>query len=405
MRDQKNRPSRSGFKILSSPQTPKTQFPPAWLWLVDEAIPTWVKKTYSPKETWKDKPFSNEDAGFFFRGIEELSELFTEERSRGLANYFNHPKFRSSYLLYFLPLQAAKFLTLYQLHPQAIEAAVSEAETQGVMRIVDLGAGPGTASLSLLLFLLGLKIPEERFPKKIQLDWFDTQAGIMTDGKALAEQLASHFPKLRGRLEVHTHCQPWWKATDSLLGSGPKPALILMGHVLNESSLPQKEQNEFWHSLMKAQGGGGVLWVEPAARRPSQGLSQLRDLLFESETLPQTPTRIWGPCLHAGACPLSSGRDWCHFSTSASIPGVWFRKFSEGLGSERHWLKFSYLWVSSEQYPAPQPAPRLRRVVSDPLDASSGRPTLLLCEPQTVKRWSVTQKTSIGRGDLFQIDP
>src|SRR4051794_1991931 len=59
------------------------QFPPAWLWLVDEALPTLVKKNYSPKESWKDKPFTKEDAGFFFKGIEELSELFTEERSKG----------------------------------------------------------------------------------------------------------------------------------------------------------------------------------------------------------------------------------------------------------------------------------------------------------------------------------
>src|SRR3954467_13416455 len=99
-------------------------FPPAWLWLVDEAIPTYVKKHYSPRESWKDKPFAKEDAHFFFRGIEELSELFTEERPRNIPAYFNHPKYRSSYLLYFLPLQAAKFLTLFQMHSKAIDAAI-----------------------------------------------------------------------------------------------------------------------------------------------------------------------------------------------------------------------------------------------------------------------------------------
>jgi len=92
--------------------------PVSWSWFADEALPTWVKKKYSPKESWKDKPFSKEDSHFFFKGIEELSLLFTEERSKNLPPYFQHPKYRSSYLLYFLPLQAAKFSTLFQLHPQ-----------------------------------------------------------------------------------------------------------------------------------------------------------------------------------------------------------------------------------------------------------------------------------------------
>ena len=50
-----------------SPAPSASQFPPAWQWWVDEAIPEWVKKHYSPRETWKSKPFSNEDAHFFFR--------------------------------------------------------------------------------------------------------------------------------------------------------------------------------------------------------------------------------------------------------------------------------------------------------------------------------------------------
>src|SRR5689334_3916352 len=116
------------------------QFPPAWLWLVDEAIPTWVKKNYSPRDSWRDKPFSQEDAKFFFKGIEELSDLFTEERPKGMIPYFQHPKYRSSYLLYFLPLQAAKFLTLFQFYPAAIEATLDHGFKTGVIRIADLGA-------------------------------------------------------------------------------------------------------------------------------------------------------------------------------------------------------------------------------------------------------------------------
>src|ERR1700746_3744114 len=117
----KKRPPKS-FKRGSKPAGPRkkfkgstpqpgmtVRFPAAWSWFFDEAVPAWVKTHYSPKESWKNKPFSREDAKFFFRGVDELSEIFTEERSRGIPDYFSHPKYRSAYLLYFLPLQAAKF--------------------------------------------------------------------------------------------------------------------------------------------------------------------------------------------------------------------------------------------------------------------------------------------------------
>ena len=401
----------AGTVILS--QQHAAQFPPAWLWLVDEALPTWVKKNYSPKDSWKDKPFTKEDAGFFFKGIEELSELFTEERSKGLANYFNHPKFRSSYLLYFLPLQAAKFLTIYQLHFQAIEAALDHAEKTGVLRVVDLGAGPGTASISLLLLLLNQKMVPGKSLPRIELEWFDTQESIMTDGKALVEQLASSFPKLRGKVTLKTHCTPWWKAPAVLLkgslsgksldGKSPnKASLILMGHVLNESNAPQRELNDFWEKLVSISGGGGILLAEPAARRPAQDLSALRDHFFESGLLEASPTRIWGPCIHAGLCPLGTGRDWCHFSVPANIPGSWFRGFSEGLGSERQWVKFCYLWIAAAEYPAPQMDPRTRRVISDPLNQGTTA-TYLTCEPDEPGRWTATTKNNLGRGDLIKI--
>jgi hypothetical protein len=390
--------------------------PPAWLWMVDEAIPTWVKQTYSPKESWKTKPFSKEDAGFFFKGIQELSELFTEERSKGLASYLNHPKYRSSYLLYFLPLQAAKFLTLYQIHFEAIEAALEHAEKTGLLRIADLGAGPGTASLALLLLLLDQKAMSGRSMPSIELNWFDTQESIMADGKALVEQLAENFPKLRGKVTVKTHRTPWWKAAQAFNPGEKKSgssqnsflpfSLVLMGHVLNESSAPTGTEGqkalEFWNDLLQMTEGGGVLIVEPASRRASQDLSKLRDTLFESGLLEPSPGRIWGPCLHAGACPLSSGRDWCHFSVPIKIPGKWFRGFSEGLGSERQWVKFSYLWIASQQYPSPKTDPKFRRVISDSL--SQGKTSqFLICEPEKPGRWSSPAKNKIGRGDLVKI--
>jgi hypothetical protein len=388
----------------------QSSFPPAWQWLVDEAIPDWVKKQYSPRDSWKSKPFGDEDAHFFFRGIEELSELFTEERPKQIPAYFQHPKFRSSYLLYFLPLQAAKFLTIFDLHPEALEAAIEHGRKTGVMRVADLGAGPGTASIALLLKLLSLKLETGQELPAIEMDWLDTNGSILEDGKKLAEQIASHFPRLRGKLTVRTHVAPWWEAPKYLPA---ETSLTLLGHVLNEASGPNRavtQQSEpwmrIWGSLAREKmRGGGMLLVEPAARHSSQTLSRLRDHLVESGLMAETPQSIWGPCLHAGRCPLAEGRDWCHFSIPTRIPGQWFREFSKGLGSERQWVKFSYLWLASPDAPAPKPEPKLRRVISDPLDAAGhqGPSSVLICEPEKPGRYPVSPRNPLWRGDLVKI--
>lgn len=350
---------------------------------------------------------------FFSRGIEELSELFTEERSRQMPAYFQHGKFRSSYLLYFLPLQAAKFLTLFDLHPAAIEAALAHGRKQGVLRIADLGAGPGTASLAFLLKLLNypLKTGEELPP--IELDWIDTNGTVMEDGKQLALTIGSHFSRLRGKVTVRTHVASWWDAPELVPA---ETSLLFLGHVLNEASGPKRQlpqQSAMWETLWTAlirdrARGGGVLFVEPAARMASHTLSQLRDNLIEAELIENSPSAIWGPCLHAGRCPMSDGRDWCHFSVATRIPGQWFREFSKALGSERQWVKFSYLWLATKDQPAPMPDPSLRRVISDPLSGGAGRPgsgdsTVLICEPETPSRYPTTERKPLWRGDTVKI--
>lgn len=394
-------------------------FPAAWLWLVDELIPTWVKQNYSPRESWRDKPFNLDDGHFFFRGIDELSELFTDERPTQLPSYFTHPKFRSAYLLYFLPLQAAKFLSTFQMHPEAFEAALKEGKRSGTLHIADLGAGPGTASIAALLQLL-----ETTDCPPIELHWIDTNKSIMEDGRGLVEQLAAQFPKLRGKVKVHLHVAPWWEAPHYL---PPQTALILLGNVLNEAQLPRSLTHaspssddldhespvkltkalHLWSDLIQRMRGGGILFLEPALRRASQLLTHWRDELIEAELIKKEPGfPIWGPCLHAGSCPLSQGRDWCHFSVPLQIPGKWFAQFSKGLGSERQWVKFSYLWLASAEARPKPPASQLRRVISDPLHSTSqgqrSSDVVLICEPERADKLRVPGTLHARRGDLIQ---
>lgn len=387
------------------------KFPAAWSWWVDQSIPQYVKDTYSPKASWKGKPFSQEDARFFLKGINELSELFTEERPRDLPSYFSHPKYRSAYLLYFLPLQAAKMATIYAMHPKAIGAAIKHATRTGTLKVLDLGAGPGTASLALLLTLID-EVDEkvERLPK-LEFHWYDTQEGIMRDGVGLAKLIADRFPGLHDKLKIVTHSRPWW---DVFTPRGEKEAgkdfsLVLSGHVLNEfpwhdSARAHRVRQTIEYGL-RQRGGGGFLYVEPAFKHASQLLSQLRDSWFENGVLPAEPSALWGPCLHGKTCPLAVGRDWCHFSVRADLPGTWFKFFSRGLGSERQWLKFSYVWVASEESPNDRVVPAsYRRVVSDQLKLPSGDNGILLCEPEHPLKEVLHDGEHFFRGDLIDLE-
>lgn len=400
------RPARRQNRDDRTSRAPKARqnlpgFPPAWTWFMDEMLPQWVKDRYSPREGWKGKPFGPEDARFFFRGIEELSDLFTEERPRAMPAYFNHPKYRSAYLLYFLPLQAAKFIALFQLHPHGLKAALEHGRQQGVLRVADLGAGPGTASLALLLEFLSDRVDAAAIPQ-IEFHWFDTAREILEDGRALVETLSGSFPKLRGKVRVHTHVMPWWRAASALQN---EMSLVFLGNVLNEGETRRLAESESaqkqWSDLLGRAGGGGLVFLEPAARKPSQQLSQLRDELLDLGLLRPSASSIWGPCLHAGSCPLAAGRDWCHFSVPVEIPGRLFLKISEGLGSERQWVKFSYLWLASPAFPNQgREAAGKVRVISDPI-REGVRATVLICEPDLPQRMPVPSRTPIRRGDLI----
>ena len=466
-------------------------FPRGWLRFVDETLPSYVKANYSPRAAWKERDFSSKDVQFFGQGVVELSQLFTLDRPQfgrlSLRSYFGHAKFRSSYLLYFVPLQAAKFLSLFHRHAPAVAQAVRWAQQADPtlrlpLRIADLGAGPGTASLALLMHLRERWEPEQLPP--IEFIWCDSDLKIMQDGRALLQELALQLwgDSHASRISVQLHRMDWWQSASKL---PDRLDLVLMGHVLNEGptvqrsryglavlppanektqhsdgwsefkplqarrlrkrlrsaqrlttptpeapsldqpldpdseveqdlpEIPREESREdrFWRELWPKCAGAGVLVLEPAARESSQRLSQLRDRLLQ-KLYSQSPGALWGPCLHMEACPLSTGRTWCHFSWPIEIPGRWFRELSLVLGSERQWLKMSYAWFAAPNHRAPAPPTHARRVISDPLVPVTQRDRLrfsavqpvpfLLCEPNEPRKW--LGPPHHHRGDIVHLE-
>lgn len=411
------------------------RFPTHWGQFFDEAVPTYVKQRYSPNPKWRDKPFSLEDLNFYAKGVKELSHLLRSDRhevsQRQVVSYFEHPKNRSAYLLYFLNLQAAKFFTVFERHSDALSKAFDIARSENrAFRVLDLGAGPGTASIALLLWAQGKKNCPE-----FDLTLVDQHMPVLEDAKALLSSGRTPAQDIR---IIKSNCYNF--RFDGIYD------FSILGHILNETDSPLTKQSEFLRSVTHHTQGAGVLIIEPADKLSSQNLGSLRNRFLgvekkrysshdhESETSNTdelndsfadtedltlqetaqdssvTTQRLWGPCLHEGTCPLSLSRDWCHFSFPAEIPGKWFSEFSRRLGSKREWLKFSYLWIASERLPPPVRPDHIRLVVSDIMRQHEQIPLVLLCEPEQTKRISLdilkTKNFKILRGDVVKLpDP
>lgn len=322
------------------------------------------------------------------RGIQELSDRFTTDRDDKLGSYLSHPKNRSSYLLYFFPLQCAKFLTLFNRElPRILEVKALGGALPESLKILDLGSGPGTASIAFVLWLQTQSSSGREIPKEIEFHWVDTQKNILKDGETLLKEFCDSFPKLRDRIKIKTHVAPLWNAPLDHYD------LVLAGNVLNETS----SRLEWLERIYRKVGPLGLLLLEPADRTSSQKLSRLRDQWLAQEIISEKDG-IWAPCLHAGICPMAQGRDWCHTSIRQDLTLEWFRDFSRGLGSERQWLKFSYLWLASSTHGAiPIKGPDPVRVLSDSL--GEGAHEVLICRPETAEKVFLTT-SQVGRGDL-----
>ena len=286
-----------------------------------------------------------------------------------------------------------------------MDAALEDALERGVLRILDVGAGPGTASIAFLCHAIE-KILKDHPPQKksgklklpfsIELLWIDHNEAILKDGEQLLARLLDLFPEIDGSISLKTEVRPWWKHPRNFSFDA---SLVLFGNVLNEGAPGTGMFQQGLAPFLKNPSGGGVLLLEPAFREPSQRLSTIRDEVVLSDA----PLPLWGPCLHAEKCPLSSGKNWCHFSVPAKLPGAFFRKFSIKLGGVRDWLKFSYVWFASKKSAKAAVFPKgLVRVISDPIRTSTGLKNLV-CRPDRFT-YEPTPRKPIFRGEVIH-DP
>lgn len=285
-------------------------------------------------------------------GVRRLSALFTTGRDGRCADYLADRDLRRAYLLYFFPVNYAKVADLLREMP---------ALPVRPLRILDVGSGPGTASLAVLDHLARLGQTGHDGSEVIAVD---------RNRQALQEAEALWTVLSGGGAEKPVHAFRARQAdaeragAQALLKEGPFD-LVILANSLNElhcsAADPVADRVKFLESLLKALAPDGTLMViEPALRGTTRALHQVRDRLV-AEGL----ATVYSPCLHERPCPaLVRESDWCHEERPWAPPVV-IQEIDRAVGFIKDALKFSYLLLRKDGLTIAKREPDVYRVVSE----------------------------------------
>ena len=293
------------------------------------------------------------------RGLYELSRRFTRERSGLTEIYLDRPDLLTAYLHYYLPVNLAKVLAVLRELP----AFRRSEEDRSPIHVLDVGAGPGTASLAVQEWLEEADQP----PPRLAITAVDRSRKALalasTLWKAVATERALPGAGLRTcqvdveRLaEVHRFTAREGRQFD----------LIVIANVLNECFTGDRDPvgrrfKLVAHLLGALNDDGSLLIIEPALREPTRALHQLRDRLVEHGL-----ATVYSPCLHDAWCPaLNHPDDWCHEERPWQAPPR-IAELDRAVGWIKDALKFSYVVLRKDGTTIVPRAADLVRIVSEP---------------------------------------
>jgi ribosomal protein RSM22 (predicted rRNA methylase) len=226
------------------------------------------------------------------------------------------------------------------------------------LRVLDLGAGVGAASVGMLRTLsspdLGATPPEVK-----ELHLVDRDADVLALARALLtaavrNTLIPSVAKLETRIGDVS-------APTSFAGSEPYD-LIVLSSVLVETT--RALGDEAARGLAVASNvasildaaplapDGALVVIEPATRPETRALHHARASLLARGL------GIFAPCTHTGPCPmLARERDWCHEDLPVDLP-PWLESVARDAGLRWEGLTFSYLVVRRDARSIAEIAPR-----------------------------------------------
>ncbi len=316
--------------------------------------------------------------------VARLSNDFTRARraltEAASGDYWRDAR-RLAYLFHFLPrnyVKAAWVLTEAGRHaPLARQLA---AKSRFV--ILDIGCGPGTASLATLGFLAALR--PAAFHVNIAL--VDAAPNATQEAVELLRQAVAWLNA--ERREAITLClAPQVGAAaqvESYLPSGGAD-FVWLSNVLNESDHASAERQSggvpAWVKTLTREGlaaDGGLYVIEPALHETARAAMRLRDALLEDD-----PTLgIFAPCAAAGPCRMLAerpARDWCHVALTWKPPPL-VAQLDSLTGLRSQVQKFFYFVLRRDGKRAAEPRQGWSpwRVVGD-LQREKGREKRLVC--------------------------
>jgi ribosomal protein RSM22 (predicted rRNA methylase) len=239
---------------------------------------------------------------------------------------------------------AARLPTTYKVVQDVFQQLPTTFRPQS---LIDLGSGPGTATLASFVH------------------WPDLAQAVLVENDV---QLLQWSQFLLGSQLATFQC------ANLATYQPPVADLVVLSYVLTELSGSDRQ-----NLLVKAWQACQAMLVVivPGTPRAFTTLLQCRDYLI------QQGAWVVAPCPHHERCPLADAQDWCHFAASVVRPDFQKRAKKGSLGWEVE--KYSYLIVS--RFPTQRPQ---GRIIRRPIKAS-GHSIFDVCTEGKLVRQTVSK--------------
>jgi ribosomal protein RSM22 (predicted rRNA methylase) len=310
------------------------------------------------------KKSSNKELASLAAEVVRLSNLFTKERTSMPVAYLKDNGLRKAYLSYYLPANIFKIhlpLRELSLHPTNILSKEH-------LRILDIGSGPGSATLGVLEFF-------SRYEKKPVLEF--TAADRVVEN---LKDAAGFFTSYQERCRIHASLHTMRTSIENLelLLKGHHD-LIILSNVLNELFRDDEERIvrriDILNKIMKRylEPDGSCIIIEPALHNTTREMLLVRDGLLAQGI------HVYSPCLMSENCPaLVNPKDWCHEDVPWEPPAT-IKELDKLAGLRKDSLKFSYVVLRKDSLSiADIYGPDSFRIVSEPI-ISKGKIEFYLC--------------------------
>ena len=246
---------------------------------------------------------------------------------------------------------ATRLPATYASASRALEALKRGLPNFSPVSLLDVGAGPGTASFAAI----------EQWPGICELALIEPNTHLVTLGREL---LHTSYPNL----------QAMWRQAEitSLALEDEQHDVVICAYVLNEIEQEKGKKaveatvRKLWNATR-----GALVIVEPGTPAGYTSLMHIREWLVEAGA------HLVAPCAHSKPCPLITQipKKWCHFSVRVERSKL-HRQVKQDAALPYEDEKFAYIVVSRHMPVMPSYRlighPRGTKAVESDVCSSSG---------------------------------